>query len=127
MIIIDSEIKNLLEQSVVAFATVDLNNKPNVVAVAFCKVHSDNQILITDNFMNKTRENLENNKNVSLSFWDQDNGYQLKGIAEVFTTGEFKQIIESDPNNDGLAHKAAILVTIDEIWDLNNPKLLAKA
>ena len=127
MITVKSEIKNFLEKSIVAFATVDLNNKPNVVAVAFCKFISDNQVLITDNFMNKTRENLEHNKNVSLSFWNQDNGYQLKGIAEVFTSGEFKDIIDSDPNNYGLAHKAAILVTIDEIWDLSNPKLLAKA
>lgn len=126
MIIVNSEIKSLLEKSIIAFATVDLNNKPNVVAVAFCKVVSDNQILITDNFMNKTRENLENNKNVSLSFWNQDNGYQLKGTAEVYTSGEFKEIVDNDPNNNGLSHKAAILVTIEEIWDLNDPKLLAK-
>jgi hypothetical protein len=126
MIIISPEIKFLLEKSIVAFATVDLSNKPNVVAVAFCKVISDNQILITDNFMNKTRENLENNKNISLSFWDQDNGYQLKGSAEVFTSGEFKEKVDSDPDNDGLAHKAAILVTINEIWDLSNPKLISK-
>jgi hypothetical protein len=28
--------------------------------------------------------------------------------------------------NQGLAHKAAILVTITEIWDLANPKLICK-
>ena len=126
MIVVNSEIKSLFEKSIIAFATVDLNNKPNVVAVAFCKFISDNQVLITDNFMNKTRENLEHNKNVSLSFWNKDNGYQVKGIAEVFTSGKFKEIVDNDPNNNGLSHKAAILVTIEEIWDLNDPKLLAK-
>ena len=104
-----------------------ISYKPNVIAVAFCKVITDNQVLITDNFMKKTRENLESNKNISLSFWDQNNAYQLKGSAEIFISGEFKEKVDSDPNNNGLAHKAAILITVNEIWDLSNPKLISKA
>ena len=33
-------------------------------------------------------------------------------------------MVDNDPDNAGLAHKAAILVTITEIWDLATPKLI---
>lgn len=127
MIKITSDIKIIFEKSTIAFATVDQNNNPNIIAVAYCKVVSENQVLITDNFMNKTRQNLSNNKNVSLSFWDDNHGYQFKGVAEVFIDGEWKTIIDTDLNNNGLAHKAAILITINEIWDLSNQNLISKA
>ena len=130
MLQIPTEIKNLFEKSIVAFATVDKDSKPNCVAIACCKVVTPNQVLITDNFFNKTRINLLKNNQVALSFWEpEDNptgnhGYQLKGIAEYITSGKWKGIVDNDPNNRGLAHKAAVLVTVTEIWDLANPKLI---
>ncbi|MFA7301296.1 MAG: pyridoxamine 5'-phosphate oxidase family protein [Candidatus Shapirobacteria bacterium] len=131
MIKITLNIKELFEKSVVAFGTCNSDYIPNVIAVACCKVVADNQVLITDNFFNKTRHNLSANNHVSLSFWnpvDGDNnwGYQFKGTAQVFTEGKWKKMVDSDPDNVGLAHKAAILVTITEIWDLATPKLICK-
>ncbi len=131
MITITPDIKSLLEKSIVALGTVDRDNRPNVIAVACCKVVSDNQVLITDNFFNKTQQNLSTNQNISLAFWDpvdgsNNQGYQLKGTAQYLTTGEWKQRIDQDPDNAGLAHKAAVLVTITEIWDLANPHLITK-
>jgi predicted pyridoxine 5'-phosphate oxidase superfamily flavin-nucleotide-binding protein len=130
MVNITPEIKQRFETSVVALGTVSQDNVPNVVAVACCKVVSDSQVLITDNFFNKTRVNLNANQYVSLSFWnpvDGDNnwGYQFKGTAEVFTEGKWRDMVNNDPDNIGLAHKAAILVTITGIWDLANPKLIS--
>jgi len=129
MIKITENIKSLLEKSIIALGTCDKNFKPNVNAVAYCKVVSDSQVLVTDNFLNKTRQNLLENNQISLSFWnpidgDNNEGYQLKGFAQVFTEGKWKKIVDNDPNNISLAHKAAILVTITEIWDLANPKLI---
>lgn len=131
MVTITPNIKELFEKSVIAFGTCNSDCVPNVIAVACCKVVANNQVLITDNFFNKTRQNLSANNKVSLSFWnpvDGDNnwGYQFKGVSEVFTLGKWKEIVDSDPDNDGLAHKAAILITITEIWDLANPKLICK-
>jgi len=131
MIQIPSNIKVLLEKSIIALSTVDNQNRPNTVAIACCKVVGTNQVLVTDNFMNKTRQNLEVNKFVSLSFWNpvdgnNNEGYQFKGFAEVFTNGPWKETVDEDSNNVGLAHKAAILVTVTEIWDLANPGLITK-
>jgi len=120
--------KKLVERENLAFATCDLNNQPNVIVVACCKVAGDDQILITDNYMNKTRENLLVNNKVSIAVWNKngEEGYQFKGKAQYLTNGKYKKMVDEDSNNKGLAHKAAVLVTVNEIWDLVNPKLLAK-
>jgi uncharacterized protein len=132
MVEITPDIKTLLKKAIVAFSTVSVDKQPNTVAIFRVKVVSPNQILITDNFFNKTRKNLETNNQVSLAFWNLENdsngaGYQLKGTAEIFTQGKWKDQVDIDPGNQGLAHKAAVLVTITEIWDLANPKLLCKS
>jgi predicted pyridoxine 5'-phosphate oxidase superfamily flavin-nucleotide-binding protein len=49
MVKINSETKKLIEENPLAFATVDDAGKPNVIAVAYVKVVSKNQILIIDN------------------------------------------------------------------------------
>ncbi len=126
MIQISPNIKSLLENSNIAFATCNKNLVPNCVIIACVKVLDENQILFTDNYFNKTRINLDQNQNVSLSFCsvDGNEAYQLKGNAKVFTEGKYKEMVDNMECNQGLAHKAAILVTISEIWDLANPKLI---
>lgn len=125
---ITGKIKELLEKEVVAFTTVSGDGRPNVIAVAFCKVIEGNKVLVTDNFMNKTRQNLVSNQHVAMAVWskDMENGYQLKGRAECITEGKYKELVDKDPNNKGLAHKAAVLVTVSEIWDLAQPRLIIK-
>ena len=126
---ITKEIKELIESVALALATSDQNGKPNVVSVGCVKVVDGNQILISDNFLNKTRSNLLANSQVALAVWgkDEQTGFQLKGRAEYLTDGKWKAIVDKMPENEGLAHKAAVLVTAEEIWDLGEPKLLGKS
>lgn len=131
MVIITPDIKELFEKAIIAFSTVSKQGVPNTVAIANCQVISDNQILFTDNFLNKSRQNLCENNNVALSFWNIEQsldgcGYQFKGTAQVLTHGKYREIVNNLPWNQGLAHKAAILVTVTEIWDLANPRLICK-
>jgi len=122
------EQKRLVEKQTVALATSDLDKRPNVIAVAFCKVVAPDKILITDNFMNKTRRNLLANDRVALAVWsnDWDEGYQFKGVGRYLTSGKWKKVVDVEPNNKDLAHKAAVLITVDEIWDLAKPRLIAQ-
>jgi len=116
---ITSEAKKIIEENPVAFATVNSDNKPNVIGVACVKVVSENQVLITDNYMKRTKENLERNNNICLAVWDKDwKGYKLIGTAEYFTKGEWKEFIEKIPENKGLPAKGAILVTISKLIKL---------
>lgn len=113
------KIKKLIEENPVAFATVDNSGKPNVIAVACVKVISKNQILITDNYMKRTKENLEKNNNVCLAVWDKNwNGYKLIGSAEYFTTGKWKRFVEQMPENKKLPAKGAILIAVSKLIKL---------
>jgi len=124
---IEEKLRILLESEIVAFSTVGEGDLPNVVSVVEIKVFED-KLLITDNFFNKTRINLLKNKNVALAVWNKSGevGYQIKGEAEYFTEGEWKKIVDEMKENEGLSHKGAVLVTVKEIWDLVNPKLVWK-
>ena len=112
-----SEIKNLIENNPVAFATVTGGgNNPNVIGVAFVKVVSDNEILITDNYMNQTKNDILVNKNVCLLVWGTDlKGYKIIGEAEYFIEGKWKEYVEAMKENEGLPAKGAILVTVSKI------------
>lgn len=120
--------KKLIESLAMALATSDKNGKPNVVAVACVKVIKPDKLLITDNFMNKTRKNLLENKNVAIAVWskNEEEGYQFKGKAKYLTKGPYKKMVDEMKESKGLAHKAAVLVTVKEIWDIADPKLLYK-
>ncbi|MFA5987538.1 MAG: pyridoxamine 5'-phosphate oxidase family protein [Candidatus Paceibacterota bacterium] len=111
-----NEIKNLVENNPVALATVTENNNPNVIGVAFVKVISSDQILVTDNYMNQTIKDVHKNKKVCLVVWDSDmNGYKLIGEAEYFSDGPWKKYVGQLEENKGLPAKGAILVKISKI------------
>ena len=119
MIKINSKVKDIIEDNPVAFATVDLHGNPNVIGVAYVKVILPNKIIITDNFMKQTKENIDSNSNVCLAVWNQDwDGYKLIGQAEYFTDGKWKDFIEQMPENKGLPAKGAILITVSKIIKL---------
>lgn len=117
---IDKKLKTIIERNNIALATIDKNNKPNVVYVSCVKVFSKNQILITDNYMNKTKKNILDNKSCSLAVTDfkLDCGYQLKGTARYFSSGNWVKQVKALKENKGLPAKGAIVVTIKEIISL---------
>jgi len=116
---IDENAKKIIEENPVAVATIDGGNKPNVIAVAYVKVVSDNEIIITDNYMTKTKENIQANPNICLATWDKDwNGYKIIGTAEYFSSGKWFDFIKSLPENKGCPAKGAILINIAETKEL---------
>jgi len=63
MVGIDKELKKLIESNALAFATVDKKGNPHCIAVGFVKVVSKNELLITDNYMAQTGENVKAARN----------------------------------------------------------------
>jgi len=111
-----TEIKNLIETNPVSLATVMQDNRPNVICVLSVKVVSENEIVITDNYMNQTVADIENNKNVCLLVWDKDfKGYKIVGQAEYFAKGEWVKFVKNLPENAGFPAKGAILVKVEKI------------
>lgn len=117
---INNELKELIEENAMALSTVDENNHPYVIGVAYVKVVSENQILVTNNYMETTIKNLERNNNVALVVWDKDwNGYQLRGNAEYFTSGKWMEFVKEMPENKDENPRGAILITINKVKKLS--------
>ena len=116
---ITDEIKKLIENNPLSLATVNEDGKPNVIGVACVKVVSENQIVITDNYMKQTKDNILRDSNVCLAVWNKDwEGYKFVGKAEYHTEGEWKEFVEKDSDNEELPAKGAICVTISEVIKL---------
>ena len=119
---ITEDIKNLIEENGVCFATVNEFNQPHIIIVADIKIISKNQILIADNFMKNTVENLKNNNNVSIIAWDkkiaQDSlAYEIIGEAQYFSEGKWKE--EAHQIDSDCETKGAIIITVTKIKKLS--------
>ncbi len=115
---IKEEIKKIIEENPVAFATLDSKGNPYVIAVAFVKV-KNNQIIITNNYMGTTLENIKRNPNISLATWNKDwEGYQIKGKAEYYENGSWFDLIKSIPENKDEPCKGAIVIKVNNVKKL---------
>lgn len=121
---ITKTIKKLIEENALGLATTDKEGNPHNIAVGDVKVISKNQLLISDNYMHDTIENIKKNPNVSLVVWNKEwkehcFGYELKGKAEYFTSGKWIDFIKKIPANQGEPCKGAILIAINKIKSLS--------
>ncbi len=84
--------RNIIEAAVkakvLALATIDKKNNPNVIGVGAYWFSGDDELTIIDTFLKKTEENIKLNPNkIALTFWTPLEGYQLKGKATIFNEG----------------------------------------
>jgi predicted pyridoxine 5'-phosphate oxidase superfamily flavin-nucleotide-binding protein len=104
------------------FATASRDGKPNGVPMGLARIISDDEIMLVDNFLNKTRRNIEENPLVAVSFWNAKDhgGYQFKGKARVETSGKFfdmaVKLVQDGKPPFPIKTKAAVIVKVDEIY-----------
>ena len=148
----NKEIKQMLDENIVYFATASKEGKPNVVPIGLVHAISDNEVLIGDVWFKKTRKNLEENAQVAISFTDVKRweSYQLKGKAKIYKSGEIyekifdimkkkaekrEESVEKIDNPEIIERakkiremlknpnpKAAVVITIEELYS-HMPKL----
>lgn len=103
-------------------ATASRDGRPNVVPIAFTKIISDDEIMLMDNYMNKTRANIEANPVVAISVWNPEvhMGYQFKGKARIETAGKlFEDGVQWVKSRRPQTNpRAAIIVKVDEIYSI---------
>ena len=127
---ITAEMKEVAAKAqVFALATATKDGKPNVVPIAFSKVFSDDELLLVDNWMGKTRQNIEANPIVAVSAWckrgrDRGRGYQFKGKARVESSGKIfeeaaRWVETRKPKWSLSVAKAVVIVKVDEIYNLD--------
>ncbi len=109
-------IKKTIEENPVSLSTVMKDGNPNAIGVAYVKVISDMELIITDNYMNQTPKDIQNNKNVCVLVWDKEmKGYKLIGEAEYLSSGKWLDFIKGLSENDELPAKGAVLVRVTKI------------
>ncbi len=116
-------VKELFEKSkLVSFGTADREGNPNVVPILWKKILDEDRIILLDNFMQTTKENILQNKKVCLSFWDPETeeAYKVKGNAIYHSNGpvyekgrKFMQSIKGDK-----APKGVVEVIVTEIYNI---------
>lgn len=101
------EIKEMINEKTRAprihFATSTKDGKPNMVPIGYVEVINDDEVLIVDTLMDKTRNNLEGNPQVAIAVevMEEFKAYQLKGKAEIFTGGKvFEKALEIQKRRD---------------------------
>ncbi len=128
MVKIPEEAKEIYtKQRVISVGTVDKEGKPNTSYVAFWWFEDDETVVMVDNFMNKTKANIEANGHIALSGYDMSihRAYQLKGKATIETEGprveRGKMMADQFEKERGMKMpaKAAIVVKIAEIYYLH--------
>jgi len=109
--------KAISKQEVFPVATCNQNRIPNVVYIKYLKVVDDRTVLIADNFLNKTRNNILSNGNIAFVVRDDEKGsFQIKGTAERLTEGDTFDEVQKWVS-DKLPRAAAIVMNIEEVYN----------
>lgn len=106
----------------VVLSTVSEDGTPNAVPVGAKKIIDDVTILMSDQFFNKTLANMKANPRVAVTFWEDSEGYQLKGSVTIETSGQrfedtARWIYErSKELGFPVKSKGAVILQIEEIY-----------
>ena len=109
--------KAISKQELFCVATSTSKGLPNVVYIKYLKVVDDQIILIADNYLNKTRDNILNNGKIAFAVLDDEKGsFQIKGTARRLTEGTmFDEVQKWVPEK--LPRVAAVVMRVDEIYN----------
>ncbi len=121
MVTLTTEIKeSLAAAKTVFFATASKQGIPNVVPIAAIKPLDEKNLLVSDQFFNKTLTNMRENPHVALSWWGDKGGFQVKATVTIHTDDEiFRQDVawmkELRPN---LKPKSAIVLKVTDVFSV---------
>ncbi len=122
------EIQEMINENVVHLATTSNDGRPNVVPIGAIRTISDSELLIVDVLFDKTKKNLLENPHVAIAVEalgkESPSAYQLKGQAQIFTSGEIfekaEEIVEElrkrHSRHSDMKVKSAVLVEVEEIY-----------
>jgi len=119
MVKLTDEIKeSLAVMKIVFLATSSKDGIPNVVPIGAFKLLDNETLLISDQYFQKTLQNMVENPVVALSWWGEKGGFQIKGPVTIHTDDEiFRQDVawmkEVRPH---LAAKSAVVMKIAEAY-----------
>ncbi|MFC1761959.1 pyridoxamine 5'-phosphate oxidase family protein [Planctomycetota bacterium] len=109
--------KAIVKQEVFPVATSNQDQIPNVAYIAYLKVIDDQTVLIADNYLHKTRDNILSNGKIAFAVCDEEKGsFQIKGTAKRLTEGALFDEVQKWVPVD-LPRVAAVTMHIEEIYN----------
>jgi predicted pyridoxine 5'-phosphate oxidase superfamily flavin-nucleotide-binding protein len=112
----DKKILKIIENNACALATVTKDGRPNVIGVAYVKVVDADTLLVTDNYMQQTKDDIIYNPHVAMITWNSKwEGYKFIGKAQYHSSGKWLRLVRKMPGNKGLPVKGAVVVKIEKI------------
>jgi predicted pyridoxine 5'-phosphate oxidase superfamily flavin-nucleotide-binding protein len=122
MVSIPKHVQDFLPGKLAWVATASLDGMPNVTPKGSLKLLDEHHVLFADLFSLKTRRNLLENKKVAVTVVDPGTGkgYQIKGTAEVTSSGplfeetskEMKAVPKALP-----PVKHLVTITVESVFD----------
>ena len=119
---ISREIQEFIPGKMAWVSTAALDGTPNATPKGSVRVIDDEHLAFADLFSRKTRENLLSNPKVAVTVIDPKSmkGYQLKGVAELLTSGplfeQFGEILKKAPRvMPPMVY--VVKITVDSIYD----------
>jgi len=113
----DAVKKAITKQDVFPVATSNQDCIPNVVYIAYLKVLDNQTVLIADNYLKKTRDNILSNGKIAFAVRDEEKGsFQIKGTAERLTEGDMFDEVQKWVK-DELPKVAAVVMHVEEIYN----------
>ncbi|MBN1973208.1 MAG: pyridoxamine 5'-phosphate oxidase family protein [Sedimentisphaerales bacterium] len=108
--------KAISQQEYFPVATSSGTGVPNVAYIKYLKVIDDKTVLIADNYLSKTRDNILNNGKIAFVVLNSDKGsYQIKGTSERFEKGPmYDEVQRWVPER--FPRAAAVVIKVEEIY-----------
>ena len=105
------------KQDVFPVATCSSEEMPNVVYITYLKVINDETVLIADNYLQKTRQNILQHPKIAFVVRDEKKGsFQVKGSIQRLTSGPlFEEVQNWVPNKH--PRKAAVVLQVEEVYN----------
>lgn len=112
----EKQLDLLSRRSLIVLATSSSTAEPRAIIVEANKAEKD-KIIITDNQMGTTMNNLLTNKNVFVLAYEEDYSYGLKisGNVEYYINGEYFDFVKSLEANKDYSPKGVVVVSVKEV------------
>jgi predicted pyridoxine 5'-phosphate oxidase superfamily flavin-nucleotide-binding protein len=123
-----SEMKVMFEKQLAVIATASNDGTPNVGPKGSMYVVDDETLAYSEGTGEKTLRNLQENSKVAIMVADRENanGYQVKGTAELLTSGDFfERVVRRQEERKRPPPKLVAKIRIEEIYSVK-PGMTAK-
>ena len=116
-----TEMKTIFEKQLAVIATASKDGTPNVGPKGSMHVVDDETIAYAEGTNEKTLKNLQENTKVAVLAVDRDKGegYQVKGTAELLTSGSlFEKVAKRQEERKKPLPKLVIKIKIEETYSV---------